>query len=73
MDEQLLQPINRKPTFFESKIKPALLYVGTIGAVLTSNAYVALVCILIFGFMGHNLLQTIVFAIINAVIGFTIM
>ena len=73
MDEQLLQPIERKPTFFESKIKPALLYVGTIGAVLTSIAYIALVCILIFGFMAHNMLQTVVFAIINAIIGFTIM
>lgn len=73
MDEQLLQPINRKPTFFETKIKPALLYVGTIGAVLTSIAYVALVCILILGFMAHNMLQTLVFAVINAIIGFVIM
>lgn len=73
MDDTLLKPIERKPTFFETKIKPALLYVGTIGAGLTSIAYIALVCILIFGFLGHNMLQTIVFAVINAVIGFTIM
>lgn len=59
--------------FFERRIKPILLYVGTIGAILASIAYVALVCILIFGFMAHNLTQTIVFAVINAVVGLIIM
>lgn len=59
--------------FFERKIKPALLYIGTIGAALTAMAYIALVCILIFGFLAHNAVQTLVFAIINAVIGLLIM
>lgn len=59
--------------FFEKRIKPALLYIGTIGAVLTSLAYIALVCILIFGFLAHSVVQTIVFAIINGIVGFIIM
>lgn len=59
--------------FFESKIKPILTYIGTIGAVLTSLAYMALVCILIFGFQAHNILQTLIFAVINGVIGLIIM
>lgn len=59
--------------FFEKRIKPALLYIGSIGAVLTSIAYVALVCILIFGFLAHSATQTLVFAIINAIIGLIIM
>lgn len=59
--------------FFEKRIKPALLYIGSIGAVLTSIAYVALVCILIFGFLAHSATQTLVFAVINAIIGLIIM
>lgn len=59
--------------FFEKRIKPALLYIGTVGAVLTSMAYIALVCILIFGFLAHSVVQTIVFAIINGLVGFIIM
>lgn len=59
--------------FFEKRIKPALLYIGSIGAALTSVAYVALVCILIFGFLAHSATQTLVFAIINAIIGLIIM
>lgn len=59
--------------FFESKIKPILTYVGTIGAVLTGIAYMALVWILIFGFSAHNVVQTLLFAIVNGAIGFIIM
>lgn len=59
--------------FFESKIKPILTYVGTIGAVLTGIAYIALVWILIFGFSAHNVVQTLLFAVVNGAIGFIIM
>lgn len=59
--------------FFESKIKPLLVYIGTIGAVLTSIAYVCICAILIFGFSAHNVVQTLLFAIINGIIGFIIM
>lgn len=60
-------------TFFERKIKPVLLYIGSIGAALASAAYIGLVCILIFGFLAHNPVQTFIFAIINAIIGLIIM
>ena len=59
--------------FFEVKIKPILTYIGAIGAALMSIAYVILVCIMIFGFSAHNALQTIVFAVINGVVGIMIM
>lgn len=59
--------------FFEAKIKPILTYIGTIGATLMSVAYVILVCIMIFGFSAHNAVQTLVFAIINGIVGLMIM
>lgn len=59
--------------FFEAKIKPILTYIGTIGAALMSVAYVILVCIMIFGFSAHNAVQTIVFAVINGIVGLMIM
>lgn len=37
-------------TFFEKKIKPILLYVGTIGAVLMSIGYIILMFVLVLGF-----------------------
>lgn len=64
---------NIDKNLFESKIKPLLVYVGTFGAVLTSVAYVALICVLIFGFSARNFSQTLVFAIINGVVGVIIM
>lgn len=59
--------------FFEAKIKPILTYIGTIGAALMSVAYVILVCIMIFGFSAHNAVQTLIFAIINGIVGLMIM
>lgn len=59
--------------FFESKIKPLLIYVGTFGAILTSIAYVCICTILIFGFSAHNVVQTLLFAVINGLVGFIIM
>lgn len=60
-------------SFFETKIKPLLLYIGTIGAVLSCIAYVLVVMVLIFGFKVKNIEQSILFAVINAVVGFVIM
>lgn len=57
---------------FERKIKPILTYVGSIGAVLTSMAYVILILVFIKGFEFKQTTQTIVFAIINAAVGLII-
>ena len=59
---------------FESKIKPILLYVGAIGAVAMGIGYIILMFVLVLGFDARaELTQTIVFAIINAIVGFIIM
>ena len=61
-------------TFFEKRIKPILLYVGTIGAVMMSIGYVILMFVLVLGFKADaNLTSTIVFALVNAIVGFIIM
>ena len=57
---------------FEHKIKPILTYVGSIGAVLTSMAYIILILVFIKGFEFKQTTQTIVFAIINAAVGLII-
>ena len=41
-----------KKEVFENKVKPILTYVGSIGAILTSCAYIILMIVLIEGF--HN-------------------
>lgn len=58
---------------FEKKIKPLLQYIGTIGAVITSIMYFVIILILIIGFKAHNLIQTFVFALVNAIVGLIIM
>lgn len=57
---------------FEKHIKPILTYVGLIGAVLTSIAYIILIFILIKGFKYEQTTQTIVFALVNAAVGLII-
>ena len=57
---------------FEHKIKPILTYIGSIGAVLTSMAYIILILVFIKGFEFKQTTQTIVFAIINAAVGLII-
>ena len=57
---------------FEKHIKPVLTYVGLIGAVLTSIAYIILIFILIKGFKYEQTTQTIVFALVNAAVGLII-
>lgn len=54
---------------FEKKIKPILTYIGLIGAILTSVAYMVLVVVLIKGFHYQQTTQTLVFAVANAAVG----
>lgn len=61
-----------KKEVFEDKIKPLLTYIGAIGAVLTSIAYIILVIVLIKGFKFQQTTQTIVFAVANAAVGMII-
>ena len=58
---------------FETKIKPVLNYVGLIGAIIMAIAYIVIVLVLIRGFKAEALLQTTVFACVNAGVGFIIM
>lgn len=59
---------------FERKIKPVLLYVGTIGAILMSIGYIILMLVFVLGFKAKtDLEKAILFAIINAAVGFIIM
>ena len=58
---------------FEKKIKPVLQYIGVIGASLMSIMYIVVVFILIIGFKAQSLQNTIIFAIVNALVGLIIM
>ena len=58
---------------FETKLKPLLQYIGTIGAVSMSIAYVITVFILIKGFRVNAFINIGIFALVNAVVGFIIM
>lgn len=59
--------------FFERKLKPILLYMGTIVSGIMGIAYIIVVFVLIEGFKAEKLLNTTVFSIITAAIGFCIM
>lgn len=58
---------------FETKIKPVLSYVGAIGAVLMCIAYIIVVFVLIHGFQATVIFNTLLFASVNAIVGFVIM
>lgn len=61
-------------SWFEKKIKPILLYIGTIGAVLMVIAYIVIVLTMIFGMSASASVQeTLIFAAVNAVVGILIM
>ena len=62
-----------RKSFFEKRIQPILQYVGVIGATLMSIMYIITVVILIIGFKAQSIQNTIVFAIINAIVGLMIM
>ena len=58
---------------FEKRIKPLLQYVGAIGAAIMSIMYIIIVIVLIIGFESHDLTNTTLFSLVNAVIGLMIM
>ena len=60
---------------FDKKIKPLLLYIGTIGAIIMIICYAITVCILVFGFKvkDNHLQQSLVFAVVNGIVGFLVM
>ena len=58
---------------FETKIKPVLSYVGAIGAGLMCIAYVIVVFVIIQGFQATIIFNTLLFAAVNAVLGFIIL
>ena len=60
-------------TTLEKKILPILNYVGIIGAVIMTVAYIIAVFVLIRGFKAEALLQTTIFGCVNAATGFVIM
>ena len=57
---------------FENKIKPVLTYIGAIGALLTSCAYIILMIVLIKGFHYEQTKQAALFSIVNAGVGLII-
>lgn len=60
--------------FFERKIKGILQYIGAIGASLMAIVYVVVVIVMIQGFSRSiDMKNTIVFAVVNALIGLLIM
>ena len=61
-----------KKEVFENKVKPILTYVGAIGAILTSCAYIILMIVLIKGFHYEQTQQAVLFAIVNAIVGLII-
>lgn len=63
----------KKLTYFEEKVLPILHYVGLIGAIIMSLAYIILVVVLINGFKAEKTLKTTIFAIVSAGVGFIIM
>ena len=65
--------MNIRKSVFENKIKPLLQYVGTIGAVLMSIAYIVVVFVLVVGFKVKSIEQSLIFAVVNAIVGIIIM
>lgn len=72
VEQSHTQEISNRKSTFETKIAPALQYVGAIGACLMVIAYVAVVFVLINGFKVQNFTQTAIFAIINGIVGLII-
>jgi len=73
MTGDITNTLNSRKTTFETKIKPALTYIGTLGAIITSIAYIVLVVILIFGFKAQSITQTLIFALANGIAGVIVM
>ena len=57
----------------QDKLINSLKYIGIIGATICSVAYIFVVVVLIQGFKVTSATQTIIFAVVNAIVGFIIM
>ena len=57
----------------QEKLINVLKYIGIIGATICSVAYIFVVIVLIQGFKVETTTQTVIFAIVNAIVGFIIM
>lgn len=62
-----------KATYFEEKILPVLNYIGLIGAIVMSIAYIVLIVVMIMGFKAEKTLNTTVFAVVSAGVGFLVL
>lgn len=62
-----------KATYFEEKILPVLNYIGLIGAIVMSVAYIVLIVVMIMGFKEEKTLNTTIFAIVSAGVGFLVL
>lgn len=60
-------------TTFDNKLKPILLWIGTIVSVIMCLTYILAVVVLIQGFKTEKLLNTTLFSLVTALIGFCIM
>ena len=57
----------------QEKLINVLKYIGIIGATICSVAYIFVVIVLIQGFKVETTTQTVIFAIVNAIVGFIMM
>ena len=57
----------------QDKLINILKYIGIIGATICSVAYIFVVVVLIQGFKVEATTQTLIFAVVNAIVGFIIM
>ena len=62
-----------KQEIFENKIKPILLWMGTIVSCVMAIAYIIVVFVLIQGFKVETILNTSIFSLVTALVGFCIM
>lgn len=72
-DKLPIQAPSTRKSIFESKVQPLLQYIGLIGASITGIAYIIIVMVMIVGFKAQMTATTIVFAVVNAIIGIIIM
>ena len=64
---------NNNGTFFEKHVKPILIWIGTIVSAIMAVAYIIVVFVLIQGFKVDTILNTTVFSLVTAIVGFCIM
>lgn len=58
---------------FENKILPLLKYIGLIGAIVMGLVYFLIVVVMIVGFQVQQTQTTLIFAVVNAIVGILIM